>query len=124
MRMTVEEYRKLTGISSGKKNKYHARKVGGHDSKKEHDRAGQLKLMQLAGEISNLREQVTFELIPAQRDKAGTLLEHRCCYRADFVYNDRQGNLIVEDTKGVRTPDYRIKRKLMLLVHGIQIKET
>ncbi|MCM1077794.1 MAG: DUF1064 domain-containing protein [Bacteroides sp.] len=122
--MTIDEFRKLSGVSSGKQNKYHAKKVGGHDSKKEHIRAGQLELMQLAGEISNLREQVSFELIPAQRDCAGNLLERSCCYRADFVYNDKQGNLIVEDTKGVRTPDYKIKRKLMLHVHGIRIKET
>lgn len=124
MRMTIEEFRKLSGVSSGKRNKYGAEKVGGHDSKKEHSRANQLKLMQLAGEISDLREQVPFELIPTQRDKAGNLLEKKCCYRADFVYNDKKGNLIVEDTKGVRTADYKIKKKLMLFVHGIRIKET
>lgn len=127
MRMTIDEFRKLTGgKSSGGSptNKYHAEKVGGHASKKEHKRAGQLKLMQIAGEISNLREQVPYELIPTQRDKAGNLLERSCRYIADFVYKDRQGNLVVEDTKGVRTPEYKIKRKLMLHVHGIRIKET
>ena len=126
MKMTIEEYRKLTGgKSSGgpPANKYHAEKVGGHASKKEHKRAGQLKLMQMAGEISDLREQVSFELIPAQRDKAGRLLERSCRYIADFVYRDKQGNPVVEDTKGFRTKEYKIKKKLMLQVHGIQIKE-
>lgn len=124
-RMTIDEYRTLMGkeIKSGKKNKYHAKAVGGHASKKEHGRANQLKLMQLAGEISNLREQVPFVLIPTQRDISGTLLEHQCRYIADFVYNDADGNQIVEDTKGFRTPEYKIKRKLMLAVHGIRIKE-
>ena len=129
MKMTIDEFRKLTGggKSSGEspaKNKYGAERVGSHASKKEHKRAGQLKLMQMAGEISNLREQVSFELIPAQRDKAGSLIERSCRYIADFVYNDKQGNLVVEDTKGVRTKEYRIKRKLMLQVHGIRIKEV
>ena len=80
--------------------------------------------MQRAGLISNLREQVRYELIPAQRDASGTLIEHSCTYIADFVYNDIQGVLKVEDTKGVRTKEYIIKRKLMLLVHGIKIKEV
>lgn len=125
--MTIDEFRKHTGgKSSGgsSKSKYHARKVGAHASRKEHRRAVQLNLMQRAGEISNLREQVPYELIPTQRDKTGNLLERSCRYVADFAYTDRQGNLVVEDTKGFRTPEYRIKRKLMLHIHGIRIKET
>ncbi len=106
-------------------NKYHARRTGGHASGKEHGRAMMLRLMQRAGEISGLREQVSFELIPAQRDADGQLLERSCRYVADFVYTDnRTGLTVVEDSKGVRTPEYRIKRKLMLHVHGIRIKET
>jgi len=126
MKLTVEQFRKLTGgKSSGASaaNKYHAKKVGGHASKKEHNRAGQLKLMQIAGEISDLREQVSFDLIPAQRDKAGNLIERGCRYIADFVYKTKVGDTVVEDTKGVRTKEYIIKRKLMLSVHGIRIKE-
>ena len=46
-------------------NKYHAQKSGGYDSRKEHRRANELRLMQRAGLISNLREQVSYELIPA-----------------------------------------------------------
>lgn len=123
-KMTAKEYRALQSqTKTPRLNKYHAKKVGGHASKKEHNRACQLKMMQRARLISELREQVPYILIPAQRDSAGTLLEKRCSYIADFVYKDSQGNEIVEDTKGVRTPEYILKRKLMLLVHGIRIKE-
>lgn len=62
-------------------------------------------------------------LIPTQRDSSGNLIEKGCSYYADFVYRDKEGNLVVEDTKGVRTSEYRLKKKLMLQVHGIQITE-
>lgn len=117
-----------------KANKYGAKRVGGHASKKEHNRAMQLRLWQRAGLISDLREQVPYELIPAQYGHAGTdlkgrpvraLLERACKYIADFVYTDsKTGQIIVEDTKGVRTKEYIIKRKLMLYLHGIRIKEV
>ena len=104
-------------------NKYHAQKSGGYASRKEHRRANELHLLQRAGLIHELREQVSYELIPAQRDTDGKLLERACSYVADFVYTDNDGNTVVEDTKGMRTDVYRIKRKLMLHVHGIRIKE-
>lgn len=122
-RITIEQFRRYQKESSGT-NKYHAKRVGGHASKKEHNRANQLKLMQRAGVISGLREQVTYQLIPAQRDNYGKLIERSCCYKADFVYFDDKGDVVVEDTKGVRTKEYIIKRKLMLMVHGIRIKEV
>lgn len=116
-----------------KPNKYGAKRVGTHASQKEYARANQLKLWQRAGVISNLREQVPFELIPAQYGECGTDLkgkpvrvcvERSCKYIADFVYTDNEtGETIVEDTKGVRTKEYVIKRKLMLFRHGIRIKE-
>ena len=116
-----------------KKNKYGAKRTGGHDSKKEHNRAVQLRIMLRAGLISNLREQVPYELIPAQysvdtvtsRITKPKLIERACKYIADFVYTDNEtGQTIVEDTKGVLTDVYKIKRKLMLYVHGIRIKEV
>jgi hypothetical protein len=117
--------------------KYHAKKVvrGGKtfDSAKEARRFGELSLLQKAGEISDLRTQVKYVLIPAQREPdtvgkrggviKGRLIERECAYIADFVYK-RNGVEIVEDSKGMRTKDYIIKRKLMLWVHGIMIKET
>ncbi len=117
-----------------RKNKYGAKPTGGHDSKKEHNRAVQLRIMLRAGLISNLREQVPYELIPAQYGECGTdlkgkpvrvCLEKSCKYIADFVYTDNKtGQTVVEDTKGVLTDVYKIKRKLMLYVHGIRIKEV
>ena len=129
MRMTVDELMKLTGGKSsggsrrGRGNKYNAQKTGGYDSKKEYRRACVLKTLLHSGEISDLREQVKYVLIPTQRDASGNLLEKECSYYADFVYRDRLGKLVVEDTKGVRTPEYRLKKKLMLQVHGIHITE-
>ena len=106
------------------RNKYGAKRVGTHASKKEHNRAAQLSIMQRAGLISDLREQVPFLLIPAHRFEDGTF-ERACRYIADFVYTDNAtGNTVVEDTKGVRTKEYIIKRKLMRHVHGIRIKEV
>lgn len=112
------------------RSKYGNKRVGTHASKREHYRAAQLRLMERAGLISDLREQVPYELIPAQYadgDGSGkrTLLERSCRYIADFVYTDRAtGHTVVEDTKGMRTKEYIIKRKLMLHVHGIRIKEV
>lgn len=119
--MTIEEFKALH-VTSSKRSKYGAKKSGGYDSKKEHNRANELKMMQRAGLISNLCEQVKFVLIPAQHDQDGKLLERECSYYADFVY-DRNGVTVVEDTKGVRTPEYKIKRKLMLRIHRISIIE-
>lgn len=116
-----------------KTNKYGNMHIGTHASKKEHNRATQLRLLLRAGLISNLREQVPFVLIPAQYSDSDTchkgkqarvLLERSCRYIADFVYTDLEtGKTIVEDTKGYRTKEYIIKRKLMLFIHGIHIHE-
>lgn len=114
-----------------KSNKYHAQRTGRYASRKESRRAAQLKLWEKAGVISNLREQVSYELIPAQYGTAGkdlkgrevrVCVERACRYVADFVY-EMDGQTVVEDTKGVRTKEYVIKRKLMLWVHGIQVRE-
>lgn len=114
--------------------KYGNKRVGTHASKREHYRAQELRLMERAGLISDLREQVPYVLIPAQYGECGkdfkgrtsrVLLERACSYIADFVYTDKAtGQTIVEDTKGFRTKEYIIKRKLMLHVHGIRIKEV
>lgn len=121
-KMTKAEFLALRASRSKRKSKYGAVRSGGYDSKKEHGRACELKFMERAGLISNLRKQVRFELIPAQRDANGNNVKP-CCYYADFVYNDLSGRQIVEDTKGVRTDVYKIKKKLMLRVYGITITE-
>lgn len=92
------------------------------DSKREYNRYCELKLMERGKVISNLQTQVEFELIPSQRVN-GRVVERPCKYKADFCYTEN-GKTVVEDTKGFRTKDYIIKRKLMLYVHGIQIREV
>ena len=78
-------------------------------------------LMQRAGLISDLQTQVPFEIIPAQK-RNGRTIERPVKYIADFVYTEN-GEQVVEDTKGMKTKEYIIKRKLMLYEFGIQIKE-
>jgi len=115
----------LMGMKPGSevKNKYGAKKTGKHASKKEARRSAQLELMQKAGDIQNLCEQVPYILIPTQRDDSGKLLERQIKYIADFVY-ERGGKEIVEDTKGFRTADYILKRKMMMFFHGIRVVEV
>ena len=110
------------------------------DSKHEANRYCELRLLQKGGVISDLRLQVEFELIPNQyatekrygkngkplKDKQ-VLLERKCCYVADFCYTvNATGEQVVEDTKSpiTRTPEYIIKRKLMLFRYGIKIREV
>ena len=119
-------------------------------SRLEARRYSELKLLEKAGEITDLRWQVPFELIPAQYEiittdevytrgphkgehkKKKILLEKPVCYIADFVYKRRKEvsnglelwYTIVEDTKGIKTKDYIIKRKLMLYIHEIKIQEV
>lgn len=114
---------------------------------READRYCELKLLQRAGEISNLELQKKYELIPAQYetvktgefykvgDKKGqpktkqVCVEQALSYIADFVYEEN-GKTIVEDSKGFRDPSsalyakFVIKRKLMLWIHGIRVREV
>lgn len=90
-----------------------------HDSIKEANRWCELNLLQRAGVIKDLKRQVKFELLPKQEG------ERAVCYIADFVYhNVEDSKMVVEDTKGVRTEAYKLKKKMMLYFHGIKIKET
>ena len=110
------------------------------DSKHEANRYCELKLLQKGNVISDLRLQVEFELIPNQyaaekrygkngkelKDKQ-VLLERKCSYIADFVYTlNETGETVVEDAKSpiTRTPEYKIKKKLLLLKYGIAIREV
>lgn len=109
--------------------KFNAKKYetesGVFDSKKEAARWDELRKKEVKGDISNLRRQVPFLLIPAQYVD-GKLIERSVRYVADFVY-ERDGETVVEDVKGYRKGTaysyYVIKRKLMLYQYGIRIKE-
>lgn len=114
-----------------KQNKYHAQKckINGsvYDSKKEAQRYQVLTLLQKSGQICDLERQRKYILIPTQRDENGKLIERELSYVADFVYKEN-GNEVVEDVKGYKEgAAYRIfaiKRKLMLSVHGIRVREV
>ena len=109
------------------------------DSVKEYQRWRELRLLEIAGKISDLQRQVPFELIPAQFEtyerygKNGQRLkdgrrrvELAVTYVPDFVYT-KDGEMVVEDVKSKMTkrlPEYVIKRKLMLYLKGIKILET
>ena len=108
---------------------------GTYDSELEYARFIFLSNRQKEGEISGLRRQVEYLLIPAQygteirhlktKDKeVRVLLERPCSYIADFVY-ERNGKTIVEDCKGAKgiiTEAAKIKKKLLLWVHGIELR--
>ena len=119
------------------KSKYRSKKITRDgitfDSLKEYRRFVELSLLEKAGAIQDLKRQVEFVLIPSQREPdtigkrggiiKGKTIEQKCSYIADFVYNEN-GKTIVEDTKGFKTKDYIIKRKMMLYFHGIKINEV
>ena len=92
------------------------------DSKKEARTYAGLKLAEKMGEIEHLKLQPNFLLIGPQLREDGTA-ERRLKYIADFEYF-QAGRRVVVDCKGMKTPDYIIKRKLLLFVHGITVKEV
>lgn len=112
----------IEGKGEAAPNKYGAQKVPVNgrvfDSAREAKRATELQWLEQLGEITDLQYQVRYTLVPKQPG------ERAVEYRADFVYKNTAGELVVEDAKGVRTKDYVIRRKLMLSVHGIRISEV
>lgn len=122
--------------------KYHAEKITVNgitfDSKKEARRWLELTTLEQAGKIHGLRRQVKYLLIPEQRErcteryksgpkkgqfKPGRVLERECSYYADFDYY-KDGTHVVEDVKGMRTKEYRLKRKMLLYTYQIRISEV
>lgn len=100
--------------------KYHSKKIktedGIFDSQKEYYRWLYLKE---DNTISNLQRQVKYELIP-KIDK-----QRAVHYIADFVYTiNSTGETIVEDSKGFKTAEYKLKKKLMKWLYGVDIYES
>ena len=112
-------------MGTSRVNKYHNKKIEidgmTFDSQKEYERWCELKILAKAGVITELRRQVSFEVVPACRKSDGKM-ERAVKYIADFVYREK-GKLQVEDVKGFKTPEYIIKRKLMLEKYGITVRE-
>jgi hypothetical protein len=100
---------------SAKKHKYSARPtiVDGikFASAKEARRYGELKLLQMAGKISQLELQPRYKLVIEES------------YVADFRYLEN-GKTVIEDVKGFLTAAYKRKRKAMKIQHGVTILET
>lgn len=125
-----------------KRNKFFNKKVktevGVFDSSTEYKRYLRLKEMEDRGIISQLQRQVEYEIIPAQyedievRLKTKTkivrkLIERPVTYKCDFQYIDHNGELVVEDVKSDYTrkeTDYILKRKMLLFLKGIRLKEV
>ena len=87
------------------------------DSKWESERYGQLKAMERGGIVTDLELQVKYDIV---------INDIKICkYIADFVYKEESPNgeikEIVEDAKGFETPEFKLKKKLMKAVHGIDI---
>ena len=95
------------------------------DSQREARRYQELRWLLRTGVITDLQMQVPFELIPSQR-VGGKVVERPVKYVADFVYKTADGLQVVEDVKSpaTRTPQYIIKRKLMLHKFGIRVREV
>ena len=98
-------------------NKFHNVRTNGFESKREANRAFELQLLERAGQITDLKFQVPYEVIPANPP------ERAAFYVADFTYFKDKA-LVVEDAKGAKTPVYVLKRKLMRHVYGITILES
>ena len=117
-KMSIEEYRTLIGSGTkAKKHKYNAKKTVVDeivfDSEAEANRYGKLKLLQKAKKIGKIILQYEFDL--------GAGITYKC----DFLYIDFElKQFVVEDVKGVKTPEYKLKKKLLKEVYGIEVYET
>ena len=107
-----------------RKNKYRNIKatLDGHtfDSMAEMHRYAELKMLEKAGYISDVKLQVPFVLQEGFRDRFGKRWQP-IKYIADFVYFEN-GEMVIEDTKGFRTREYQLKKKMMAY-RGYHIKE-
>ena len=109
------------------RSKYHSKKteLDGYvfDSKAEAARWGELRFLERAGEISDLKRQVGFVLAPAVRLGADQRMKPALKLIVDFQYTDeRTGKLVLEDTKGVVTEAFRIKQHLLKDRYGMEVR--
>ena len=111
-------------ILYGKSNKFRAKKTSfmgfTFDSKWEAERYGQLVQLERIGEITGLNRQIKYDIIVNE--------QQICKYIADFSYYEKDENaqtkFVVEDAKGIETTEFRLKKKLMKAIYGIEILVT
>ena len=105
--------------------KYHNKKVECDgivfDSIKEKNYYCELIILRMAGEVIDFERQVTFELQP--KFKHADKTERAIKYIADFVVKYKDGRTVVVDTKGFKTKDYLLKRKMLLYKYPDMIFE-
>lgn len=101
--------------------KYKSIRTNGYASRKEANTAALLHALVRGNQITELAEQVVYILVPSQKGKLRN--ERPLKYVADFVWKDLQGQTHVGDAKGLRTPMYVVKRKLLKFIHGIEVEE-
>ncbi len=107
--------------------KYHNKKVVidgiTFDSRKEANYYCELKILKMAGKVKDFEMQVPFELQPKFKHDGKTVRAIK--YVADFVVHYPDGQQVVVDTKGFRTKEYLLKRKMLLYKHpDILFKEV
>ncbi|TCB77455.1 DUF1064 domain-containing protein [Acinetobacter sp. ANC 4173] len=134
--ISVAQYREMfpkpnQSKGKGKGNKFKAEKVEldgmTFDSKKEHRRYIELKVMQQRGEIRDLKHHTKFELAPKTKIEGEKRAKPALRYFADFTYYRITGEFVVEDVKSVATrklASYRNKKHLMKTVHNIDVREV
>jgi Protein of unknown function (DUF1064) len=108
----------LDAESAKKKSKYNNVKTDGFDSKHEAKVAKDLQALEQSGNIKNLQYQVPFVLVEGHSGVRSIK------YVADFVFQDPDGTEHIMDAKGMKTAVYRLKKKLMFLLHGKIIEEV
>ena len=112
-------------VLEARASKYHAKKtvVDGieFDSAKEAKRYAKLRALEDAGKIQGLRLQVPYEILPSF--ECDGVKYRGMKYIADFVYY-RDGKVVVEDCKGFKTPEYKMKKKLMAYLNHVNIEES
>jgi hypothetical protein len=118
--MQFQPFKARCERSANSVNKFHAIKIEIDGrvfaSRAEGRRYSELCLLEQAGEISYLECQPVYQIFVNKK--------HICNYIADFRYQTKDGNLVVEDVKGLKTPVYRLKKKLVEARFGIEIMET
>lgn len=80
-----------------------------------------LQMLLRSGHISDLRRQVVFEMVPSVKFAGAARARPAIRYIADFVYQE-QGVEVIEDVKGVETPEFKIKRHLMKALLGLEVR--
>ncbi len=111
---------------AGRKYKNQPQVVGSetYRSKREMRRHQELLLLERAGRIRELQREVPFELAPKVKIDGEDRARPALRYMADYVYIDADGRLVVEDSKGMSTDVFRLKKHLMKSVHGIDVREV